>query len=1019
MTEMILFHGWRSAAPRWMLLALLACPAPAQLSSTAYRVLGQPDLRQNGPNIVQAVSLNAPMGTAVDSRGGAARIYVADTENSRILAWPDARSYQVGDAPAIVLGQPGTQYSSALGIGANGLNQPVGLAVSPATGDLYVADYGNHRVLRFPSPFDNPQRVDPDAVFGQPDFNSRTAVAASASSLNHPRSVAFDSGGNLWVADSGNNRVLRFAATSLTATAPAADLVIGQKDFQGAAANAGGAVSASGLDTPISLAFDSLGNLYVSDYRNARVLKFQTPFAVGSTSAAAIAVWGQSAFTTRAVPAQPTSSSMAGPAGVCVDGNGNLWVAVPAENRVLLFASDSPAAKSVLGQPDFATITANTGAAPLASSTSLSAPFDVKLDSSGNVIVADSGNHRVLQFAPTAKSASLVWGQSTFNANGLNQVKPAGLYLPYKVAIDYSAAPFPLYLSDTNNNRILVWKDSARFRTGDRADLVIGQPDLFSGAPNVDSGASRKPSRLSLWAPTGIAVSPDGALYVADTGNNRVLRYPRPVNQSGRIAPDAVIGQPDFATSGSSIVNGGTLNRPLGLAFSPSGALFVADTGNNRVLEFSPGAGSGATAIRVFGQPGMNTSQKPTQASAQSLNTPQGITVDAASNLYIADSGAYRVLVFPNTDTAPAAGAVAAFVIGQQNFSGASSIGFRAPADVSTDSNGNIYIADVGAHRVLVFPSILSLPFAGGAPSAVIGQPDMKTGNPNWDSTDGLATADSLYAPAGVWIDRQDTLYVVDTGNNRLLHFLKSVAVVNAATLQANTAVARGSLATLFTTGLTSDPTAKFLDSSWPTSALNRQVVVNYDTPAPVWYLDSGQVNFQVPSNAPLGAQAVAIQAADTGELIAGGTLLVAAAAPGIFSAAASGAGQAAALNEDGSRNGASNPAAAGKVIVLYGTGQGQVSPPVPDGMPAPFDSLANTVAVPTTDGKTCLTTQPSMCVAIGSAFGRVTYSGLAPGYVGLWQINVVVPQGLPAGSTPVRVLINGAPSNIVTVAIK
>src|SRR5206468_104984 len=113
--------------------------------------------------------------------------------------------------------------------------------------------------------------------------------------------------------------------------------------------------------------------------------------------------------------------------------------------------------------------------------------------------------------------------------------------------------------------------------------------------------------------------------------------------------------------------------------------------------------------------------------------------------------------------------------------------------------------ADTAAHRVLVFPSILFLPSANGGPLGVLGQADLKTGNPNWDSADGLATADSLYAPSGVWVDRQDTLYVADTGNNRVLHFLKPVAVVNAATLQANTTVARGSLATLFTAGLTSD----------------------------------------------------------------------------------------------------------------------------------------------------------------------------------------------------------------------
>src|SRR5207248_801377 len=97
----------------------------------------------------------------------------------------------------------------------------------------------------------------------------------------------------------------------------------------------------------------------------------------------------------------------------------------------------------------------------------------------------------------------------------------------------------------------------------------------------------------------------DGTLYVADAGNNRVLRYPRPVNQSGRITPNAVIGQADFTSSTSAAVSSSSLSLPTGVALGPTGTLFVADAGNNRVLEFSAGSGSSASAIRVYGQPNM------------------------------------------------------------------------------------------------------------------------------------------------------------------------------------------------------------------------------------------------------------------------------------------------------------------------------------------------------------------------------------------------------------------------------
>jgi uncharacterized protein (TIGR03437 family) len=302
----------------------------------------------------------------------------------------------------------------------------------------------------------------------------------------------------------------------------------------------------------------------------------------------------------------------------------------------------------------------------------------------------------------------------------------------------------------------------------------------------------------------------------------------------------------------------------------------------------------------------------------------------------------------------------------------------------------------------------------------VVGQQTISGTSPNWDSQDGLGTGDSLYSPWGLFVDRQDTLYVGDAGNNRVLQFLKSAAVVNAATFQTSVPVGQGALATLFGAGLASDK-ATVSATTWPKALLNRQLVFNDDIAAPLYYLDQGQANFQVPSNAPLGSDRVAVRVADTGELVAGGSVLVAASSPGMFTANQNGSGQAAVVNQDGTINGASNPAPVGSTILIYGTGQGQVSPAVSDGTAAPGPpGLANTVAVPTSDGKTCLNSQPSMCVSFGAAFGDVKYSGLAPAYIGLWQINVVVPQGTAAGSAvPVRVIINGTPSNTVSVSVR
>src|SRR5579859_2303379 len=395
--------------------------AQTQLSLSGYRALGQMDLRQNGTNMVGAGTLAAPQGVAVDRDG---HLYVADTLNHRVLAWTSATAFQNADPATLVLGQTNAQHSGPYGLGAKGFDFPQGVAVDPVTGNLYVADTGNSRVLRFPKPFANPTHVEPDAAFGQPDFATRAPNSGGLSehSLNLPRAVAVDAQGNLWVADTSNNRVLRFPAAALNTINPAADLVLGQPDFHSAGANRGAAVSAAGFSAPFALTFDAQSNLYVADFFNTRVMKFPAPLT--SASAATI-IYGEPNPTTRGVPQIQTSSSMAGPTGVAVNSDGTLYVAVPNDNRILVFApattSGTPATR-VLGQPDFATVTANTGSFPQASGASLSGVSAVALDAQGDLLAADSGNNRVLSFLSGASPAFRVLGQVNFGGNGKNEI---------------------------------------------------------------------------------------------------------------------------------------------------------------------------------------------------------------------------------------------------------------------------------------------------------------------------------------------------------------------------------------------------------------------------------------------------------------------------------------------------------------------------------------------------------------------------------------------------------------------
>jgi uncharacterized protein (TIGR03437 family) len=591
------------------------------------------------------------------------------------------------------------------------------------------------------------------------------------------------------------------------------------------------------------------------------------------------------------------------------------------------------------------------------------------------------------------------------------------------MAIDYSQSPFPLYVADTGNNRVLIWQDSIHFRSGAPADLVIGQPNMTTGFANVDN-AAQTPTATSLSTPSGLAVDQKtGDLYVADFKNNRVLHYPRPVNQPGRITPDIVLGQSSFTSSSSTTVTASSLNEPGAVALGPGGEVFVSDSKNNRVLEYAPNPATGASAIQVYGQPNLNSGASPVSISPQTLLAPTGIFVDPNYNLYVADSGANRVVVYTDVQANTGNGLSASFVYGQPHFdtfgAGSGGANLNEPLDVALDSTGAIYISDSGNSRVLIFPPlILSSPEGTAATRQVTG------------AGCGGASPISMCVPIGIYVDRNDTLYAADSFNSRVVQFLKVAPVANGVgfDLMQSVPVAAGSIATLKSP--IPPGTTAIAGASWPSSLGNWQLTVNDAVPAPMYYAGtdpaqtfapnpSSQINFQVPSSTPAGANVIAVRNAGTGELLAGGTFSVAGVGPGLFTQNSQGSGQAWIVNQDSSVNSPSNPAARGSFVSLYGTGQGATNPAVPDGQAAPSSPLAWALFSPGSSAQTC-SAPASVCVLFNnSVFGTVEYWGLAPGFVGEWQINVQVPAGLSAGNVQVKVTAGGVSSNTVTMAIK
>jgi sugar lactone lactonase YvrE len=387
------------------------------------------------------------------------------------------------------------------------------------------------------------------------------------------------------------------------------------------------------------------------------------------------------------------------PYGVAVDRDSSpnhLYVADQGNARVLgwkdanalLSAGSPPPADMVIGEPNFDSNIAN----GTISGSTLGGPSGLAIDSNGNLYVADGGFNRVLEYTSpyttfetllghkcTAAtpclgglSANMVFGQGSTGTGGEfasagNGTAPTAMSNPQAVAVDSSNN---LYVADFYNNRVLEFDDPLDATApcaaagnpgcaGDAvADNVFGQGGSFSTSVCTDGLGSDPPvSATGLCMPTGLAFDSNGNFYVSDSNDNRVLVFGEPTGASpNNFAANFVFGQGTeisltTANSGTGPLN---LNQPWGIAIDSNNNVYIADMGNNRVLEFNepPSGPNNVHANLVLGQ-GSSGSEFSTKtcganvnASNSTLCSPPAITVDASGDLFASDPINNRVLEF-------------------------------------------------------------------------------------------------------------------------------------------------------------------------------------------------------------------------------------------------------------------------------------------------------------------------------------------------------------------------------------
>lgn len=653
------------------------------------------------------------------------------------------------------------------------LSNPVAIAVD-SSGNYYIAAASQNRIFKV----DTTGLLTVFAGNGLPGYGGDGVTGGAANAtLNNPQAVAVDGSGNVYIADT-YNFVIRKVDTTNTITTIAGT--------QGAC---GGSVS--NLCYPNGVVADTAANLFIGDTSDCQVKKV----VLSSLTITVFAGNGTCGYTGDG--GGPTSAEVNQPSGVAVDGSGDVFIADTNNFVIREVVKSTGKIKTVAGNNALGPGYSGDGAS--ATSAQIYYVYKLGVNSTGTTVTVADGlyNSRIRQFTVGGNINTVAGGGSGTGCVGFSgdagPATAACLYYPQGVAVSSTGT---VYVADSYNERI------RSFTVGGNINTIAGNGSTTDAT--VVNGVAA--NGVDLYYPFGVFEDPSGNIFVADDYNQMIREL-----SAGVVNTYAGTGTPGFTGDGGAATSA-ELNYPSGVARDSSGNIYIADYYNCVIRKVSGGTistfagidtnapsascgysgdGGPATSAELFyptsvyvdgknnvyiadyynhvirevtagtittiagipGQAGYSGDGGP--ATGARLYYPEGVAVDGAGNVYIADSTNHRI-----REVNAATGTISTVAgNGACTFSGdgiAIENSLCYPSAVWADVNGNLFIADTSNQRLRwVSAAGIMTTFAG-------------SGTAGYNGDGGQATSADLYQPGGIWEDSMGNFLVADQYNFRI-----------------------------------------------------------------------------------------------------------------------------------------------------------------------------------------------------------------------------------------------------------